>query len=81
MSSAVPEPLLVLLFVVVVGAVFVWVRRGARSADAEARLLRICRGDRDQSERLIDSELRRTPGIARREAAARALRRYERDNR
>ena len=81
MSPAIPEPLLVLLFVVVVGAVFLWVRRGTRSADAESRLLRICRGDRDQAERLIDGELRRSPGIGRRAAAEGALRRYERDNR
>ena len=81
MAPMMAEPLLVLLFVAIVAAVFLWVRRGSAAQDAEARLLRVCRGNRDQAERLIDSEQRRAPGIARREAAARALQRYERDNR
>jgi hypothetical protein len=38
-------------------------------------------GDHDQFERLIRAEQRRSPEISRDEAALRAARRYERDNR
>ena len=81
MAPAIVEPLIVLLFVAVVFMAFMAVWRRAPSRNAETRLLRMCRGDRGQVERLIEGELRRSPGIARHEAAARAVRRYERDNR
>ena len=75
------EPLIVILFVCVVAGVFWWVRGGARSAGAEARLLRICRGNEAQADRLIHGDLSRAPGISRSEAAVRAAERYQRDNR
>ena len=50
-------------------------------ASAEARLLRVCQGNRDQVERLILAELRRNATLSRTEAADRALQRYQRDNR
>ena len=75
------EPLAVIVFVCVVAAVFWWARGGVRSAGAEVRLLRICRGNEAQAERLIQGELSRAPGISRSEAAVRAAERYQRDNR
>ena len=50
-------------------------------ASAEARLLRVCQGNRDQAERLIRAELERNATLSRNEAADRALQRYQRDNR
>ena len=47
----------------------------------ETQLRRICFGDNGQVERLINSEMTRTPGISRVEAARRAVGRYQRDNR
>jgi hypothetical protein len=47
----------------------------------ESRLLRICRGDTARAERLVAGELCRTPGLSRSEAAARAIEKYQRDNR
>ncbi len=46
-----------------------------------AELVRICRGDREQADRLVGFELSRSPGISHREAVARALASYRRDNR
>lgn len=54
---------------------------GIRGASAEARLLRVCQGNRDQVERLIHAELQRDATLSRNEAADRALQRYQRDNR
>lgn len=48
---------------------------------AEARLLRICQGNRDQADRLIAAELQRNATISRDEAASRAVQRHQRDNR
>jgi hypothetical protein len=50
-------------------------------ASAEARLLRVCQGNRDQLERLILAELKRNATLSRNEAAERALQRHQRDNR
>ena len=58
-----------------------WVQSRSASEPAEARLRRICLGNHDQVERLIAAEASRTPGLSRSEAAERAVRRYERDNR
>lgn len=67
--------------VIVLGA-WLWLRRrSSLSRHAEARLRRICFGDHGQVERLISGEMTRAPGITRAEAASRAVRRYQRDNR
>jgi hypothetical protein len=58
-----------------------WRRSGESSRQAEMRLRRICLGDERQAERLIENEMVRSPGIPRAEAAARAVQRYQRDNR
>ena len=63
-------------------AVWLWLRRGGgTSGQAEAQLRRICLGNADQVERLINLEVTRSPGISRAEAAGRAVERYQRDNR
>lgn len=68
-----------LLAVLVVGWVW-WTR--SRPVDAEAHLRRICFGDQQQVDRLIDGEIRRAPGrISRAEAARRAVEQHRRDNR
>lgn len=73
---------LVALALVALAAVGLWRwLRGRREPPAEDRLVRICLGDRQQAQHLIEAEQRRTPGIARDEAARRAVFRYERDNR
>jgi hypothetical protein len=70
-----------ILGVIVLGA-WLWLRRRSGAArQAEAELRRICLGNDGQVERLIDGEMARTPGISRAEAASRAVRRYQRDNR
>jgi hypothetical protein len=58
----------------------VLVKRKGTSRQAERQLRRICLGNDDQVERLITGELTRSPGIARAEAASRAVERYQRDN-
>lgn len=59
-----------------------WLRRGSGAPrEAESQLRRICLGNAGQVERLINSEMTRSPGISRAEAAGRAVRRYQRDNR
>ena len=61
---------------------WLWLRRGSDSTrQAERQLRRICFGNNDQVERLINFEMTRTPGISRAEAASRAVDRYRRDNR
>jgi hypothetical protein len=73
-----PWPL-ILLFAA--GAIWLWFsHRGSRHA-AEKELRRICLGNTQQVERLIDSELTRAPGMSRAQAARRAVDRYRRDNR
>jgi hypothetical protein len=63
-------------------AALLWRRFGRHaSREAETQLRRVCLGDDAQVERLIDGEMARSPGISRAEAARRAVRRYERDNR
>jgi len=65
----------------IAGVIWLWVAyRGRRNA-AEKELRRICLGDERQTERLIQSEMRGTPGMSRPEAARRAVERYRRDNR
>ena len=54
---------------------------GLGGPSAEAQLLRVCQGNRDQAERLIRAELERNATLSRSEAADRALHRYHRDNR
>ena len=58
---------------------WLWLRRDP-TREAEAQLRRICFGDNDQMERLIEAEMTRTRGISRAEAASRAVDRYKRDN-
>jgi hypothetical protein len=63
-------------------AAWLWLRRrSGMSRQAEAHLRRICFGNDGQLERLIEGEMTRSPGISRAEAASRAVRRYQRDNR
>jgi len=70
-----------ILGAIVLGA-WLWLRRTSGvSRHAEAQLRRICLGNDGQVERLINGEMTRTPGISRTEAASRAVRRYQRDNR
>jgi hypothetical protein len=67
---------------VIVVAAWWWLRyRKSRAGEAEAQLLRVCLGNDSQVERLINGEMTRSPGISRAEAASRAVRRYQRDNR
>jgi hypothetical protein len=67
---------------VIVVAAWWWLRyRKSRSGEAEAQLRRVCLGNDSQMERLINGEMTRSPGISRAEAATRAVRRYQRDNR
>ena len=72
--------------VAIVGVIVVaaWWWRGRRwsmSRQAETQLRRVCLGNDGQVERLISGEMTRSPGISRAEAASRAVRRYQRDNR
>lgn len=73
-------PAAIAVFLIVGLGAWLWLR-GGRALDAESHLRRICLGDDGQVERLIDAETARTPGISRAEAATRAVRRYQRDNR
>ena len=75
------DPLPLLLLAGVVGAIWLWVAHRGRKYAAEKELRRICLGDERQAERLLESEMTRAPGIARAEAARRAVERYRRDNR
>ena len=62
--------------------VWLWLRHtNERSRHSERLLRRICLGDDRKMERLINAEMIRAPGIARGEAASRAVDRYQRDNR
>jgi hypothetical protein len=74
------EIVAVLLVAAIAVAVWFWMR-STPGRDAEARLRRICHGNQEQAERLIAGEIARAPGLSRAEAAARAVARYERDNR
>ena len=66
---------------VIVAAVWLLLgRRSGTSRQAETQLRRICFGDDDQVERLINGEMTRSPEISRAEAASRAVQRYQRDN-
>jgi hypothetical protein len=73
--------LAIALVVVIAIIVLRGVGFGIGGASAEARLLQVCQGNRDQMERLILAELRRNTTLSRTEAADRALERYRRDNR
>lgn len=67
---------------VIVVAAWLWLRRrNGASRQAETQLRHICLGNDGQMERLINAEMTRSPGISRAEAASRAVRRYQRDNR
>ncbi len=67
---------------VIVVAAWLWLRRrSGTSRQAETHLRRVCLGNDGQVERLINGEMTRSPGISRAEAASRAVRRYQRDNR
>jgi len=71
---------IVVLFVVALVVGWLWLQREG-SRQAEKRLRSICLGDLSQVESLIQAEMSRAPGISPTEAAARAVQRYERDNR
>ena len=73
--------LLAAAVVVVIAAILLRGIGWGIDVSAEARLLRICQGNRDQAERLIQAELKRNGTLSRNEAADRALQRYRRDNR
>jgi hypothetical protein len=75
------QPLVLIAVLVMVIALVVWSRGASGAARAESRLMKICQGDQGQAERLLQAELNRAPGISRSEAAARAVQRFERDNR
>lgn len=47
----------------------------------EARLRKICMGDQEAVERLINLERKQHPGLSLAEACRRAIERYKRDNR
>ena len=47
--------------------------------DVEAELLHLCLGNRQQAERLLELEIKKTPNIDRVEAARRAIRSFKRD--
>lgn len=68
------------LVALIVIVVWLFMRRGG-AGRPEDHLRRICLGNEGQVERLIDGEMRRSPGISRSEAASRAVFRYRRDNR
>lgn len=67
--------------VVVIAAILLWGIRQGAGVSAEGRLLRVCQGNGEQAERLIQAELKRNGTLSRDEAADRALQRYHRDNR
>jgi hypothetical protein len=74
-----------MLAAIVVGVVlfaFLFPRfiRRAENEEVERRLLRVCKGDTSQAERLIKHELERRPGLSRGQAAARAVDALARDN-
>ena len=69
----------IVIFVLIGLGLWLWLRRDP-ARDAETQLRRICFGDQDQMDRLIEAEMTRTPGISRAEAASRAVDRYKRDN-
>jgi len=73
--------LALILIAAVVGAIWFWRERRGRRHAAEQELRRICLGNEQQAERLIEGEMTRAPGISRAEAARRAVGRYRRDNR
>ena len=75
------DPSAIAILVAIVLGAWLWLRRSGVSRHAEAQLRRICLGNDGQVERLINGEMTRTPGISRTEAASRAVRRYQRDNR
>ena len=81
MNGMAPGTIALLVLAVAAAAAWLWSRRRGPSHRAEAQLRRSCLGDASQVERLIDGEMKRAPGIARTEAARRALDRYRRDNR
>jgi len=75
------DPSAIAILVAIVLGAWLWLRRSGVSRQAETHLRHICFGDDGQVERLINGEMTRTPGISRTEAASRAVRRYQRDNR
>ena len=72
---------LLVLLALAVAAAIAWRWGMSGQSRAESQLVRLCRGNVDQAERLLNAELTRNPGISRGEAASRAIGRYERDNR
>jgi hypothetical protein len=77
MDSLTPIGILALVLV----GVWLWLRHtNGRSRHSEKQLRRICLGDDRKMERLINAEMIRAPGIARGEAASRAVYKYQRDN-
>ncbi len=56
------------------------IRRVVGRARVDTNLLAVCLGDREQANRLIDFEMRRSPSLSRSSAAAMALARIRRDN-
>lgn len=70
-----------ILLAAVVGVMWLWLAHRGRGHAAEKQLRRICLGNEQQAERLIEGEMARAPGISRADAARRAVERYRRDNR
>ena len=63
---------------------FVWLKHMPKITPpptAKGELTRLCRGDAAQAERLIEAELKRSPGITEHEAARRATDSLRRDQR
>ena len=76
--------MLVLGILAIVGVVLYFMfcgdARGRADPDAlEEELIQLCLGDRKQAERLIALEMKKAPGVARSEAARRALQSLRRD--
>jgi len=75
------QSVMLIVLALVVVALIVWMRGAGAGKRPESQLLKICQGDQAQAQRLLEAEINRAPGISRGEAAARAVHRYQRDNR
>lgn len=75
------DPTVLIIVVLALAAGWYWWSTKGPSGSPESQLHRICHGNETQTERLIQGEIARSPGISRAEAARRAVERYRRDNR